>query len=194
MFLVNLCVVLADAFFVSLISLISHIWYLHIAAMGLLKLPRYVLEDIVSRLEDAKDIAIAQCVCKELWDVGKHVRTLRFVVLDEYHERLKENVVDVAPRLNIKDQILQCLKGKIGLQQLHIHVEPKLQAKTVPEDRRKTDLWLSDPYFLRKWLPAMKSTLEHLCIVDYGQQAIIRRSSLIKILSQSCKYLFHSFL
>ena len=114
-------------------------------------------------------------------------------MLDEYHERLKDNVVDVAPRLNIKDRILQCLKEKIGLQQLHIHVDPKLQAKTVPEDRRKTDLWLSDPWFLRQCLPQMRSTLQHLCIVDYGQQAIIRSSSIIKILSQFCKYLFHSF-
>ena len=175
--------------------------------------PQHLLEDIVNRLEDAKYIAKVQLVCKELRDAGNRVRSLRFIVLEVYHDRARnidlrslrtgislgktdagessssQDMQHGEPLLKFKDQLLKILEKKLCLVQLRVEVEPKLQAKTVPEDeKRRTDFWISDPYFLKKWLPSMKLTLEHLCIVDYGQQAIMRRSTIIKILSENCEY------
>ncbi|KAG0601366.1 hypothetical protein M758_11G104800 [Ceratodon purpureus] len=175
--------------------------------------PQYLLEDIINRLEDARIIANVQLVCKDFWGAGNRVRSLRFIVLDVYHERAR--TIDVSslrtgilgqsnggeastsrdpqyggPQLRFKDQLVKILEKKHFLVQLRVEVESKLQAKTVPEDeKRRTDFWISDPYFVKKWIPSMKLTLEHLCIVDYGQQAIMRRSTIIKILSENCKRL-----
>ncbi|KAH8954184.1 hypothetical protein BDL97_08G066300 [Sphagnum fallax] len=82
------------------------------------------------------------------------------------------------------------LRSKRCLIQLRIEIDPKLQSKSVPaEERRECDLWLSDPLHLIKWVPSVGKTLQHLCIVDYGIQAIMRKSSILKILSQHCKRL-----
>ncbi len=81
------------------------------------------------------------------------------------------------------------LKSKRCLIQLRIEIDPKLQSKSVPaEERRQCDLWLSDPLHLIKWVPSVGKTLQHLCIVDYGIQAIMRKSSILKILSQHCEF------
>jgi hypothetical protein len=81
------------------------------------------------------------------------------------------------------------LRSKRRLIQLRIEIDPKLQSKSVPaEERRQCDLWLSDPLHLIKWVPSVGKTLQHLCIVDYGIQAIMRKSSVLKILSQHCEF------
>jgi hypothetical protein len=81
------------------------------------------------------------------------------------------------------------LRSKRCLIQLRIEIDPKLQSKSVPaEERRECDLWLSDPLHLIKWVPSVGKTLQHLCIVDYGIQAIMRKSSILKILSQHCEF------
>jgi hypothetical protein len=175
--------------------------------------PQHILEDILNRLEDARAIARVQCVSKEFLNAGNGVRSLRFIVLDEYHERARD--IDLKSLIKsgirgktdggessssqdmqhgkllfkFKDQMVQVLNSKRSLVQFYVEVESKLQAKTVLEDEsRRTDFWISDPHFLRQWLPSLKLTLEHLCIVDYGQQAIMHTSTIIKILSESCEY------
>jgi hypothetical protein len=71
---------------------------------------------------------------------------------------------------------------------LWIEIDSKLQSKKVPDGERVfTDHWLTDPLKVNKWIPFVQTTLQDLCIVDYGQQAISRPSSLLAILSQTCK-------
>ncbi|CAM6009474.1 unnamed protein product [Sphagnum balticum] len=70
---------------------------------------------------------------------------------------------------------------------LWIEIDSKLQSKKVPDGERVfTDHWLTDPLKVNKWIPSVQATLQDLCIVDYGQQAISRPSSLLAILSQTC--------
>jgi hypothetical protein len=111
-------------------------------------------------------------------------------VVDKFHQWKRTRPVPVLPfmmdNMPFKSRMLQILMNKHHLTQIHIEVEPKLQAKTV----RESEFWISDPVFLRLWLPGMGSTLQHLSIVDYKQQAIIHRSSILEILSISCKSLF----
>ena len=59
------------------------------------ELPTTLLEDIFQRLEDARSIARVQLMCKEFRDAGNKVRSLRFVVLEMYHERARDNAMDV---------------------------------------------------------------------------------------------------
>lgn len=90
--------------------------------------------------------------------------------------------------LVFRDVVVDFLREKPFLQQLRIEIESRLQSKTVPvPERRRTDFWLSDPFHLMRWVPSVQATLQHLCIVDYGQQAIMRRTSILKILSQNCE-------
>jgi len=88
-----------------------------------------------------------------------------------------------------RNVVVDFLKGKPLLFQIRIEIEAKLQSKTVPEgERGRTDFWLSDPFHLIRWIPSVRATLQHLCIVDYGQQAIMRRTSILRILSQNCEF------
>lgn len=155
---------------------------------GFLQLPRHLLEDILTRLEDARHIAKAQCVCRDFRAAGFCVRSLRLNVVDKFHQWKRTRSHPVLPfmmDMPFKSRMLQILMNKHHLTQIHIEVEPKLQAKTV----RESEFWISDPVFLRLWLNGMGSTLQHLSIVDYKQQAIMHRSSILKILSISCKLL-----
>jgi len=89
----------------------------------------------------------------------------------------------------IREALEYNLKSKRRLIQLRIEIDPQLQSKSVPaEERQECDLWLSDPRHLIKWVPSVGKTLQHLCIVDYGIQAIMRKSSILKILSEHCKF------
>lgn len=93
--------------------------------------------------------------------------------------------------LVFRDVVVDFLREKPFLLQLRIEIESRLQSKTVPvQERRRTDFWLSDPFHLMRWVPSVQATLQHLCIVDYGQQAIMRRTSILKILSQTCEFWF----
>nr|PNR33947.1 hypothetical protein PHYPA_023763 [Physcomitrium patens] len=177
--------------------------------MEMLQLPVPIVEDILDRVGDAKDILNVQLVCKYFWGIGENIRSVRIVVLNRFHERARrstgslaleekpsiagspESLTD-APKSasTIKHKIVKFLENKLRLEQLHIEIEPMLQAKSVPEDeRRRDDFWMSDPGFLNQCVARAGSRLQHLCVVDYGQQAIMRKSSILRIVSQSCKHL-----
>ncbi|XP_024403653.1 F-box/LRR-repeat protein At4g29420 isoform X2 [Physcomitrium patens] len=177
--------------------------------MEMLQLPVPIVEDILDRVGDAKDILNVQLVCKYFWGIGENIRSVRIVVLNRFHERARrstgslaleekpsiagspESLTD-APKSasTIKHKIVKFLENKLRLEQLHIEIEPMLQAKSVPEDeRRRDDFWMSDPGFLNQCVARAGSRLQHLCVVDYGQQAIMRKSSILRIVSQSCELL-----
>lgn len=188
-------------------------------------LPQPILDDIVNRVGDAKDIAVIETASKDLLLAGRNVTSVRLVCGIEYHDRARvegdksaeelsaktegrsgqiggggeastsgssqvsENEKKKKEFLLFRDLVIKIVKQKHNLIQLRIEIESKLQSKTVPEkERRRTDHWLTDPHHLNKWIPFVSRTLEHLCIVDYGQQAIMRRTSILKILSNECEY------
>lgn len=177
--------------------------------MSSFQLPLYILTEILNRVEDAVDISKCQLVCKDFRDAGKSVRSLRILVLNDYHENARSSIhmksLSLAesstagssntkkvggPTLPIKEMIVRFLKGKDCLLQLRLEIDPKLQAKSVREDeRQKTDFWMSDHRFLKQCVNPFASTLQHLCIVDYGQQSIMRKSSIMSILSVTCNRL-----
>lgn len=189
-------------------------------------LHRYLLEDVINRLENATDVSNARLVCKSFRDAGSRVRSLRIVCLIEYHDLARgdrsgnvsvdkcsgaievSSVTDRGAKGKAKDMaeststnppgnvgpfffknsVVETLRWTECVSQLRIEIEAKLQSKIVPEsERRKTDFWLSDPLHVKNWVGSVKSTLQHLCIVDYGQQAIMRRTTILTILSQNCE-------
>nr|PNR26045.1 hypothetical protein PHYPA_031186 [Physcomitrium patens] len=65
-----------------------------------------------------------------------------------------------------------------------------LQSKEVPDNERsRTDFWMRDPCFVSGWSRHLGAKLQHFCMVDYGKQAVLRKSSILQILSQNCKLL-----
>ena len=222
-------------------------------------LPPCLIEEIINRLENARNIALARCVCKSFNNAAAQVKSIRIVCLKEYHDRLRPPEARVpttnndlnsnsTPNPNANDRaessaaastssssshtvnnntlattttnssnnndetrrhvflpsvplvlnerkalmfrevVVKVLKKKPCLVQLRIEIEPRLQSKQVPEgERRKTDHWLSDQLYLKQWIPCVKDTLQHLCIIDYAQQAIMRRTQILKLLSLHCE-------
>lgn len=75
---------------------------------------------------------------------------------------------------------------------LRIEVDQEMQANLFQkEEIHMVDFWLSEPMFVRKWVSACFRTLQHLTVVDYGQQAIMRQSPILRVLSENCKELTH---
>jgi hypothetical protein len=89
-------------------------------------------------------------------------------------------------RRKILQGMAQDLPTKLCLVQLRVEIDPKLQSKSVPAEEQA--LLLSNPRQLKKWVPSTGNTLRHLCIIDYGQQAIMNQSSILEILSQNCEF------
>jgi hypothetical protein len=80
----------------------------------------------------------------------------------------------------------QDLLSKPCVVQLRVEIEPNLQSKSLPAEEQA--LLLSNPCQLKKWVPSTGNTLQHLCIIDYGQQAIMKKSSILQILSRHCEF------
>ncbi|CAK9211508.1 unnamed protein product [Sphagnum troendelagicum] len=138
-----------------------------------------VADAIFSHMEDARDIARARCLCKSLNEAGKYVKKVGYVY------RASENEGQPMPK--IWQGMVQDLRRKLFLVQLRIETDPKLQSKSVPAEEQA--LLLSNPCQLKKWVPSTGNTLQHLCIIDYGQRAIMKTSSILEILSRNCKRL-----
>jgi len=134
---------------------------------------------IFSHMTDARDIARARCVCTGFNEAGKYVRSLGYVY------RALENEEQPMPK--IWQGMAQDLGSKLCVAELRVEIELKLQSKAIPAEEQT--LLLSNPRQLMKWVPRTGNTLQHLCIIDYGQQAIMNQSSILEILSRYCKRL-----
>ncbi len=115
------------------------------------------------------------------------------LILRHFNSSSSSKLVKSVPQelfITFRRAVEQDLQTKLHVVQLRIETEPKLQSKSVGADEREqSDFWLSDPDHLRNWVPSVAHSLQHLCIVDYGHQAIGRVSSILKILSHHCKCL-----
>jgi hypothetical protein len=90
------------------------------------------------------------------------------------------------PMSKIWQETVKDLLSKECVVQLRVEIELELQSKSVPMEKQAS--WLSNPLQLKKWVPKMGETLQHLCIIDYGQQAIMKQSYTLEIVSQHCEF------
>lgn len=151
--------------------------------MAALQITVDVAEAILSHMEDCRDIARARRLCKGFEKAGKYVKKVGYVYRASENE---EQGMAQDLRRNILQGMAQDLLSKLSLVQLHVEIDPKLQSKSVPAEEQA--LLLSNLHQLKKWVPSAGKTLQHLCLVDYGQQAMMVESSILKILSQNCEF------
>ncbi|KAG0588616.1 hypothetical protein KC19_2G256200 [Ceratodon purpureus] len=94
--------------------------------------------------------------------------------------------------VSFKNACLNMLRHVKKVEQLRIEVDMEMQANMFEkEEIHMVDFWLSEPMFVRKWVSLCSHTLRHLTVVDYGQQAIMRQSPIVRVLSETCKNLQH---
>jgi hypothetical protein len=157
-----------------------HNWWCAVnCCVAALQITQDVAAAIFSHMTDARDIARARCVCTGFNEAGKYVRSLGYVY------RALENEEQPMPK--IWQGMAQDLGSKLCVAELRVEIELKLQSKAIPAEEQT--LLLSNPRQLMKWVPRTGNTLQHLCIIDYGQQAMMKTSSILKILSRHCKRL-----
>jgi hypothetical protein len=113
-----------------------------------------------------------------LYEAGKSVSTVRYVYRASEYEK--------QPMPKSWQKTAQDLLSKLRVARLRIEIEPELQSKSVRKEEQA--LWLSNPLQLVKWVPSTAKSLQHLCIIDYGQQAIMKTSSILEILSRNCEF------
>lgn len=96
--------------------------------------------------------------------------------------------------VSFKNACLNMLHHVNQVEQLRIEVDSEMQANLFQkEEIHMVDFWLSEPMFVRKWVSLCKHSLRHLTVVDYGQQAIMRQSPIVRVLSETCKLLKPNF-
>jgi hypothetical protein len=94
--------------------------------------------------------------------------------------------------VSFKNACLNMLRHVRQVEQLRIEVDVEMQANLFQkEEIHMVDFWLSEPLFVRKWLSLCSHSLRHLTLVDYGQQAIMRQSPIVRVLSETCKPPLH---
>lgn len=92
--------------------------------------------------------------------------------------------------VSFKNACLNMLRRVENVEKLRIEVDQEMQANLLlKEEIHMVDFWLSEPMFVRKWVSQCFRTLRHLTLIDYGQQAIMRQSPIVRILSENCKLL-----
>ncbi len=146
--------------------------------MAALQIVADVADAIFSYIEDARDIARASCLCRGFYQAGRYVSSLRYVYRASQEKE--------QPMPKIWQGMAQDLLSKPCVVQLRVEIEPNLQSKSLPAEEQA--LLLSNPCQLKKWVPSTGNTLQHLCIIDYGQQAIMKKSSILQILSRHCEF------
>ncbi len=146
--------------------------------MAALQITADVADCLMSCLEDFRDIVRASCLCKSLNGARKYVRSVRYPYRALEYEK--------QPMSKIWQETVKDLLSKECVVQLRVEIELELQSKSVPMEKQAS--WLSNPLQLKKWVPKMGETLQHLCIIDYGQQAIMKQSYTLEIVSQHCEF------
>ncbi|XP_024384501.1 F-box/LRR-repeat protein At4g29420 isoform X1 [Physcomitrium patens] len=92
--------------------------------------------------------------------------------------------------VSFKNACLKMLRCVGKVEQLRIEVDQEMQDNPLlKEEIHMVDFWLSEPMFVRKWVYSCGHSLQHLTVIDYGQQAIMRQSPILRILSEQCKQL-----
>ena len=90
--------------------------------------------------------------------------------------------------VSFKNACLNMLRHANHVEQLRIEVDMEMQANLFQkEEIHMVDFWFSEPVFVRKWVSLCSHSLRHLTLVDYGQQAIMRQSPIVRVLSETCK-------
>ncbi|XP_024367979.1 F-box/LRR-repeat protein At4g29420 isoform X1 [Physcomitrium patens] len=158
-------------------------------------LPQDLVNEILKRIADVNDIANFSETSRAFREASYFALSIRIQVRNSDHKRTRNLLDSFSPnsglnRQDLKDNMGKFLLRRRCIEQLHIEVDPMLQSKEVPDNKRsRTDFWMSDPCFVSGWSRHLGATLQHLCMVDYGKQAVLRKSSILQILSQNCKSL-----
>jgi hypothetical protein len=101
-----------------------------------------------------------------------------------------EHHVPLIRHVSFKSACLNMLTHVNDVERLRIEVDQEMQAnQLIKEEIHMVDFWLSEPMFVRKWTSACGHSLQHLTLVDYGQQAIMRQTPILRILSETCRSL-----
>ena len=110
-----------------------------------------------------------------------------------YHSSSSEHhgPIQLIRHVSFKGACMNMLGHVHDVERLRIEVDQEMQANLlIKEEIHMVDFWLSEPTFVRKWVSLCSHSLRHLTLVDYGQQAIMRQSPIIRILSETCKRLY----
>lgn len=146
-------------------------------------LPEAMLMEVLSRLPDARDLARCAVVNQFFRSSSTQVRAVRFTCR-QANMLPREGGMVVTP---FKETVTSVLGRLNGVEDLRLEIGEKIQGqKYKQEELDKTSLWLSERSFVSKWVPFVSRTLQHLCLVDYGQQAIFKPSPLLQTLSSLC--------
>lgn len=144
-------------------------------------LPEAMLMEILSRLPDARDLARCAVVNQFFRSGSRQVKSVRFTCRQ----------ANMFPRggviTSFKESVKSLLGQLDGVEELRLEIEEKIQGKKYKEEELdKTSLWLSERSFVAAWVPPVARTLQYLCLIDYGQQAIFKPSPLLTTLSSNC--------
>eukprot|EP00252_Welwitschia_mirabilis_P019278 TRINITY_DN4414_c1_g3_i1.p1 TRINITY_DN4414_c1_g3~~TRINITY_DN4414_c1_g3_i1.p1 ORF type:complete len:220 (+),score=14.10 TRINITY_DN4414_c1_g3_i1:96-755(+) len=130
-------------------------------------LPSQVMEEILSRLEDASDLCRFMATSRAMRSISKRIHSLRFYCSYSYLLASRKNP-QVPP---FRPWVSAMLLKLVDLKKLRFDMEESMQKLLYEdEDGDRSDCWLTDPNFVMEWLPHVSSSLISLSITDFWQQ------------------------
>eukprot|EP00252_Welwitschia_mirabilis_P019279 TRINITY_DN4414_c1_g3_i3.p1 TRINITY_DN4414_c1_g3~~TRINITY_DN4414_c1_g3_i3.p1 ORF type:complete len:453 (+),score=51.33 TRINITY_DN4414_c1_g3_i3:96-1454(+) len=149
-------------------------------------LPSQVMEEILSRLEDASDLCRFMATSRAMRSISKRIHSLRFYCSYSYLLASRKNP-QVPP---FRPWVSAMLLKLVDLKKLRFDMEESMQKLLYEdEDGDRSDCWLTDPNFVMEWLPHVSSSLISLSITDFWQQSCWRCSNVLSLISGHCRNL-----
>lgn len=153
-------------------------------------LPPSLVTEILSRLTDSADLVRCRLVSKTLNAMSYEVRSLNHLCtlpsyLKSRHSR-DTNPQAMPFKTVFKDLVRTCRR----LESVSIAVDKFFGSRSYDEvEDDDDDLYLTDPSFLKDWLPAIGGALRSISISDFWSQSSWRRSDALALISSFCEFL-----
>ncbi|CAM6059070.1 unnamed protein product [Sphagnum tenellum] len=150
-------------------------------------LPECLVVEIMNRVQDARELAKCCVVSKGLRQAVQNVLFVQLICLKKYYMEARTGPL---VRVPFKQAVMNMVQQVKRIEHLKLEIEPEMQANPFQKDEiHLKDFWLSEPYFVIAWAQAVGPSLQHLSLVDYGQQAIMCTTPIIRILAETCPLL-----
>lgn len=181
-------------------------------------LPGSLLLEVLMWLDDESDLARCRMVSKRLRETvrqvpsvklscsyGRYLKTRRAAAAsaaaagtapgDAMHDAAPPPPVPVPVPVPtpFKTIVTRTLLDRQRVEGVTLEMEDAIQRQPNNQDQEasKTDMWLTEPSFLRAWLPHVAPSLRRLSITDFVHQAQGQATPILTVLSSTCKELRH---
>ncbi|KAA8534877.1 hypothetical protein F0562_029907 [Nyssa sinensis] len=147
-------------------------------------LPRPLIIEILSRLNDSTDIARCRLASKTLDSLSREVRFINLQCSFERYTKSRSPETNITP---FKTIFKKLISNSMIVESVSVGVEKTLRGISFDDiEEESDDLYLTDGNFVSEWLPRVSGALRSISISDFWIQSCWRRSEILSLISSYC--------